>query len=256
MLAATCAVACATAAPPETAGDPVYLALGDSVAFGYNPLVAGEAGVAGYPEALADQLGLPVTNASCPGEASGGFVASDGPDNGCRDNRRTYPLHVAYDGTQLAFAIDFLRTHPATALVTLDLGANDAMILQHDCDASFTCVLAGFVTMIGSYEHNTSFIFGELRKVYDGPIVALQIYNPTPADALSQYGVEKIDAALAGIASQYGVTVADGRAPFQAAGGDDPCGAGLLIGMPDGGCDIHPTARGHALLAGAIQAAL
>jgi lysophospholipase L1-like esterase len=234
---------------------PVYLALGDSVAFGYSPLVTNEVGVSGYPEALATQLGMPVTNASCPGEASGGFAAADGADNGCRDNRMKYALHVGYDGTQLAFAIDFLRAHPETQLVTIDLGANDAMILKHGCMDATTCILAGFVGMLGSYQHNMDFIFGELRKVYTGQLVALQIYDPNPSDSLSEYGVERIDTVLASVASQHDVTVVDGRAAFATAG-TDPCGAGLLIALPAGGCDIHPTARGHALLANAISAAM
>jgi lysophospholipase L1-like esterase len=249
----TMLVGCAAATPAPSTEAPVYLALGDSVAFGYSPLVDREVGVSGYPEALAAKLGMPDTNAACPGEASGGFVDPNGSDNGCRDNRTQYPLHASYTGTQLAFAIDFLRAHPETKLVTIDLGANDAMILKHGCADSTTCILAGFVGMLGSYEHNMDFIFGELRKVYAGDLVALQIYDPNPTDSLSQYGVERIDTVLADVAAQHGAIVVDGRAAFAST---DPCGAGLLIALPAGGCDIHPTARGHTLLADAIAAAL
>jgi len=246
---------CATADMTAPDKEPVYLALGDSVAFGYSPLVNGEVGVQGYPELLATELGLPVTNASCPGEASGGFMASDGADNGCRDNRKQYALHAKYDGTQLQFAIEFLKAHPETSLVTIDLGANDAMILKHGCDDSTPCVLGGFLGMLGSYEHNMDFIFGELRKVYAGDLIALQIYDPTPTDSLSEYGVERIDTVLGDVAARHGAVVVDGRAAFAPAG-NDPCAAGLLIALPSGGCDIHPTHDGHAKLADAIHAAL
>ena len=247
---------CAMAEPPTPAGPPTYLALGDSIAFGYDPLVVGEVHVAGYPEALAARLGVDVTNASCPGEATGGFRSPLGADNHCRENRLAYPLHVAYGGTQLAFAIDFLRDHPETTLVTIDIGANDAKKLQNDCMGASTCVFAGLVGVLGDYSTNLSFIFGEIRKVYGGPLVALQIYNPLPTDSLASYGVERLNTILAATVAKYDGLIADGLASFKATGGDDPCGAGLLIAMPGGGCDIHPTPRGHALLADAIQAAL
>ena len=47
-------------------------------------------------------------NASCPGEATGGFISPTGLDNVCRPYRTTFPLHVAYTGTQLAFAVVLL----------------------------------------------------------------------------------------------------------------------------------------------------
>src|SRR5438067_13520934 len=52
----------------------VYLALGDSVAFGTNPLLDSKKAknFVGYREALAKQLDLKLTNAWCPGESSGG----------------------------------------------------------------------------------------------------------------------------------------------------------------------------------------
>jgi hypothetical protein len=41
-----------------------------------------------------------------------------------------------------------------------------------------------------------------------------------------------------------------------AAFGGDPCAAGLLIKLPDGTCNIHPSPAGHLLLAQAIEAAV
>jgi hypothetical protein len=35
--------------------------------------------------------------------------------------------------------------------------------------------------------------------------------------------------------------------------GGDPCAAGLLIKLPDGTCNIHPSPAGHLLLARAIE---
>jgi hypothetical protein len=36
------------------------------------------------------------------------------------------------------------------------------------------------------------------------------------------------------------------------AAGGSSCAAGLLIALPSGGCDIHPSVKGRALLAEAI----
>ncbi len=249
------------AATPEatmpTDESPAYLALGDSVAFGYNPLAADRSAVSGYPELLADRIGLPVTNASCPGEATGGFLSPVGNDNHCRENRQAYALHAEYDGTQLKFALEFLASHPNTQLVTIDIGGNDAGKLENTCAGDTACVLGGFLGMITDYGHNLDQIFGELRKVYDGPIVALGIYNPYPGDTIAQYGLERLNSELAAHAARFAdITIADGMHMFDSASGGDPCKAGLLIGMPDGTCDVHPTPAGHALLADAIQAVL
>src|SRR5262249_4881503 len=108
-----------------------YLAIGDSVAFGLNPLLPqadrnDPTNFVGYPEVLAQMLDLNLTNASCPGEASGGFISLTGVDRLCRTFYRSkFPLHVSYDTSQLDFAVAYLLTHPRTRLVTLNLGGND-----------------------------------------------------------------------------------------------------------------------------------
>jgi lysophospholipase L1-like esterase len=247
---------CATATRGEDAPRG-YLALGDSVAFGFDPLVDLRTHeVTGYPELLAEQMGLAITNLSCPGEASGGFTSKTGADNHCRENRQMYPLHADYEGTQLAAAMAYIGEHPETELVTIDIGANDVFLLDHVCNRDLTCILAGFVTLIDQYNRNLDTIFDRLRTHYEGQLVALTIYNPLPADSTAQYAIEQINAALATKVVNYGGIVADGMTAFAAAGNGDPCKAGLLIAMPDGTCDVHPTPAGAAVLAGAIESAL
>src|SRR5215470_68453 len=127
------AIASTPAAADERNKD--YLALGDSVAFGFNPLLsrARAANFVGYPDVVAGDEELKLTNASCPGEATGGFISLTGVDNGCRPYRASFPLHVAYTSSQLDFAIRFLLSHPRTRLVTIDVGANDLFVLQKQC---------------------------------------------------------------------------------------------------------------------------
>ena len=249
------ATGCASAVPGESA--PTYLALGDSVAFGFSPLVDLKTQrVSGYPELLAERHGLEVTNLSCPGEATGGFMSPTGRDNKCRENRQAYPLHVDYEGTQLQAAMEFLTANPQTQLVTIDIGANDVFLLDHMCGRDFNCIVANLVTTMDDYSKNLEFIFAQLRKVYDGPLVALAIYNPYPADATAQYALERIDAMLADKIRARNGAFADGMTSFAAAANGDPCAAGLLIEMPDGSCDVHPTAAGAEVLADTIDSVL
>lgn len=248
---------CASGTPTGPEGPPEYLALGDSVAFGYDPRVdnAHQTQVTGYAELVASQQAMEISNASCPGEASGGFMTADGNDNGCRENRQAYALHVSYSGTQLQYALDFLAHHPRTELVTIDLGANDVSKLNRMCNAQFSCVLAGIITTLQDYDKNMDNIFGEIRKVYDGPLVGLGIYNPYPNDSTAEWGLGKLNGILAMQLAKYDGVFVDGMAAFKGAAAD-PCADGLLVKMADGTCDIHPSPAGHTVLANAIDAAI
>src|SRR5450755_4190858 len=92
---ATQALAVAALAGPMFAGNNsnyTYLALGDSIAFGYSPLVPlsplpTPSEYTGYPEIVAGIEHLlqskKEVNAACPGETSGSFISGAPPDNGC-----------------------------------------------------------------------------------------------------------------------------------------------------------------------------
>ncbi|MBA2540656.1 MAG: SGNH/GDSL hydrolase family protein [Deltaproteobacteria bacterium] len=255
LVLALLASGCASAVPTESSTS--YLALGDSIAFGYDPLVdLNRDQVRGYPELLAERRGLDITNLSCPGEASGGFMSTTGADNHCRENRQAYPLHVDYEGTQLRAAVEFLEASPDTSLVTIDLGANDVFLLDHKCNRDIACILAELVATTEAYSRNLDFIFTELRHVYDGPIVGLSVYNPYPADATAQYALDRINVLFADHLDAKGGVLADGMTAFTNASNGDPCANGLLIEMPDGTCDVHPTPAGAKVLADAIDTAL
>ena len=232
-----------------------YLALGDSVAFGTNPLLdpSNASRFTGYPEIVAQTLNIEDVNAGCPGEASGGFISPTGLDNVCRPYRAAFPLHVAYTGTQLDFAAGYLRNNPRTRLVTLNLGANDIFRLQKNCHNDAACFRANLLAYLANLDANLRTIFAALRGTgYTGLIVALTYYaldyNNTSVTVLLNKPM--IDAA-----SHYGVLIASGfeawRADAMAAGGSS-CAAGLLIPLPTGGCDVHPTPRGRDLLAAAV----
>lgn len=248
-----------------------YLALGDSVAFGTDPnrVPTVASNMVGYPDYVASALNVEEVNSSCPGEATGGFISLTGLDNVCRPYRFVWklPLHVTYKGTQLAFAESYLRANPRTRLVTIDLGANDFFALEdHICNFDSACIVAGTPQILVDMEANLETIFKHLRATgYSGLIVALTYYSLQYPDT----SVAKLlNGPMIAAAAKYGVLIADGIAPFASAASaaaNPPGAAGTtcaarltIVDLDLGGtpptpnCNVHPTQRGHQLLAESI----
>jgi lysophospholipase L1-like esterase len=262
----------AAAAPLGGAGgNSTYLALGDSVAFGYVPPNAVPApdyfdpsSFVGYPEDVAQALHIPVANASCPGETTASFYIPGAQSNGCENSpgssvgyRTEFPLHVQYSGTQMLYALRYLATHRNTRLVTIDIGANDVFLCQ-ETTADACASTAELQAALKQIQVNLAIIYALIRDVgrYHGPLVALTYYSLNYADPTQVAGTEALNAAIASVTEKFGGKVADGFAAFEGpslAVGGSPCAAGLLIKLPDGTCNIHPSPEGHQLLAQAIE---
>ena len=240
-----------------------YLALGDSVPFGFSPLLdpSNAANFVGYPEIVARGLNLADVNATCPGEATGGFLSLTGTDNVCRPYRFVYglPLHVAYKTSQMDFALSYLRSHRGTRLVTLTLGANDFFRFQKDCAVGptfGTCVL-GLGGVAATMQANLNTILAQIRETgYTGLIVAVTYYALDYSDTS---GSVFLNAPMIEAAEAHGALIASGLEAWRAAAtavGGSSCTAGLLIRTSPTGCDVHPTPLGRDLLAGAVLAAI
>jgi lysophospholipase L1-like esterase len=262
----------AAAAPLGGAGgNGTYLALGDSVAFGYVPPQAVPApnyldpsSFVGYPEDVARALHIPVSNASCPGETTASFYIPRAQSNGCENSpgssvgyRTEFPLHVQYAGTQMLYALRYLATHRNTRLVTIDIGANDVFLCQ-ETTADACASPAELQAALKKIQVNLAIIYALIRHVarYHGPLVALTYYSLDYADPTQVAGTEALNSAIASVTEKFGGKVADGFAAFEGpseASGGSPCAAGLLIKLPDGTCNIHPSPEGHQLLAQAIE---
>jgi lysophospholipase L1-like esterase len=236
-----------------------YLALGDSVPFGYNPLFpAGPVSdFVGYPELAAQRLHLALTNLSCPGQASGGFLALGLPDNGCFAFREAVGLHANYRGSQLRAALGFLATHPNTRLVTITLGAND-LFLCAKTTADGCLAPDEIEDTLSTFAANLGIALRAIRAVYHGRLVAVTYYTTNFADPAVTAPIQALDAVLTRVTRAFGGTVADGYTPFENASapfGGNACAAGLLIALAGGACDIHPSTAGATLLADAVVAA-
>jgi lysophospholipase L1-like esterase len=242
-----------------------YLALGNSVAFGFSPLLdrSNADNFIGYPTPVAAALKENLTNASCPGETSSHFIDLSGTDHGCGAYRLNFPLHVAYSTSQLAFADAFLQSHRQTLVVSIDIGANDLFVLEDVCNFNVTCILAGLPGMLATLSANLDTIYGHIRNLdgYHHQLVALTYYSLNYSDPVGTGVISQVNQVVANRTLVWGGIVADGFGAFAAAStafGGDTCAAGLRIVVLSSPltCDIHPSPAGRDLLAQAIVNAL
>jgi lysophospholipase L1-like esterase len=244
------------------------LALGDSVPFGFRGGLAGEYqdedNFVGYPEVVGGDTRLEVVNATCPGETTASFLDVTAQSNGCQNSpnsvvgfRDNFPLHVAYesaDQSQLDLAVETLKRTDDVALVTVQLGANDAFICQ--ATTAGRCQNPAEYQALGqTIQTNLGRILSALRDEggYEGQIVVVTYYafdynSPDAAVAMLLNGV------LSQVAEAHGATIADGFAAFEAAAaeaGGNVVDAGLVL--PN---DIHPSEQGQQVLAETVEAAI
>jgi lysophospholipase L1-like esterase len=151
-----------SASAAKTLAPTNYLALGDSLAFGYTqqkfeenyPAESPTAFEGGYTNLLAKKLAsqekksgnaLSLINLGCPGEVSDGLIGENpeigggGKANGASDDapcayhKAGFPLHFEHGETsQLEAAIGVVTT-TATKLVTINIGSNDELAVVHAC---------------------------------------------------------------------------------------------------------------------------
>jgi lysophospholipase L1-like esterase len=247
------------------------LALGDSIAFGLinqaGHQFVNAANFISYPDYVGSALHLEVSNASCPGETSGSLLDASAVDHGCRGFRGAFPLHAAYDSTQLAYATAFLAKHPDTRLITITVGANDVFVLEDSCEAAINpvqCLQAGLPAVLGGVATHVGSLLATLRSThFSGALVVTNYYSTDYGDPLLTALTAQLNQELAVTAQAYGATVANVYGAYQqassgAAAGGSPCRAGLLNVDPQdtGQCDVHPSITGQRLIARAVLQAL
>jgi hypothetical protein len=247
------------AASAQGASGPRYLALGDSVTFGFITQAGFEYVNAdnfiGFPTYASQDAKLNVINAACPGETTGSFLSSAAPDDGCRQFRTAgAQLHVSYSSTQLDFALAFLKSHPQTRLITVGLGADDVLLLRAACQSDPLCIANGLPAVLAGVTANMETILNDLRGTgFTGTIIIVNYYSIDYSDPTETAVTSALNDALAAAAAQAGGVVADVFTAFQAAtvpAGGKTCNAGLLNASPANQftCDIHPSQSGQMLI--------
>lgn len=245
----------------------LYLALGDSVVFGFIDHAGNEYGnpqnFVAFPDYVGQILEMPDFDAACPGETTGSFLSAAAPDDGCRLFRLLAPLHLDYSSTQSKFARSFLANHPNTRLVTIMLGANDIFLLQKACGGDPVCIANGLPAVLATVSANLAEILKQIRSTgYKGIIVVANYYSVDYSDIVGTQVTQELNQALTATAQTAGAAVADVFTAFQivasnplAAG--STCKAGLLNASVQDqfSCDVHPSQSGHKLIARTIVTA-
>ena len=264
---AICALAFAPAAGAVTVGS-TYLALGDSLAYGFHAAqFVGElpnVNPATFDHGYVDDFSLLVhalnphvqtINDGCPGETSDTFINGSGVAGFCAGGPHGSPfpytfLHHAYSGSsQLADALSILAANPHVSPITLDLGANDILqFLQSTCGfpAADTCSTAQVVAEYGHIVGNLGLILSELHAAAPhAQIIVLGLYNPYPTVLPApggDFATAQLNSALAAVTKSVpGASFADPEPGFNPAGvagkpetGDIPVIC-ALTGMCPGG---------------------
>ncbi len=253
---AVCALAFAPAAGAVTVGN-TYLALGDSLAYGFHEaqfnseLAAGDVNPATFNQGYVDDFGALVhvlnrhaqtINDGCPGETTDTFINGSGlPVPGfCAGGPHGTPfpyayLHHAYSGSsQLADALSILAANQNVSPITLDIGANDVLqFLESTCGfpATDTCSNGQVAGEYGHIVNNLGIILNELHAAAPkAEIVVLGLYNPYPTVLPAPGGdvaTAELNAAMAAVTKSVpGASFANPEPAFNPAG---------LAGKPETG---------------------
>jgi lysophospholipase L1-like esterase len=246
-----------------------YLAMGDSLAAGYQP-GQGDDKAGGYVGGVLDAVrtATPKTklvNVACSGETVVTMVGGG---------------RCAYDeGTQLAQAVQFLHAHRRTTrLVTIDIGANDVQrcVSRSPLGIDLACIQQG----LGDVQRLLPQVLAQLHAAApDAHLVVVNYYNPFLAayltgaagQALAQQSVAlqaALNAILAASAATVGADVADVSTAFRstvttpvtvpALGGAVPTNVATICAwtwMCQLG-DIHANDAGYAVMADTVAARL
>jgi lysophospholipase L1-like esterase len=252
----------------------VYLAIGDSIAFGSDPHffpadIIGGVGLApendqpfySYVDLISEWTDRPHVNSSCHGESTTSYLSTAPQNlNMCQRWRfvNDFDLHAKYSGTQNEFVYSYLATHPNISLVTFGLGANDGVILTRQCQGDLACILPQFPAVLQRAGQNLAVALGTIRSVYGGQLVVVNYYSNNYNDRFVTGSFAALNSVIAKVAPLFGAQVVDIFGAFAAASapfGGDACAAGLIIFFADGTCDFHPSPAGDELIANTIIAA-
>src|SRR6266516_5567320 len=196
------------------AANGTYLALGDSVAFGYVPPQAvpppnyrDAHSFVGYPEDVAQALRVGAWNASCPGETTDSMLVTGVVSNGCENSpasptgyRTLYPLHVHYQGTQMEYALKYLAVHRHTQLVTIDIGANDVFLCQ-ETTQDHCASAAELQAVLQEIRANWTAIYTRTRNFAHnkGPWAGRTYYSLSYSDPVQVASTQLLDSVIASV---------------------------------------------------------
>jgi lysophospholipase L1-like esterase len=231
-----------------------YLALGDSLAFGFQPHGDHTHGYAHDLSTMLQSQGMTDhANLGCPRETTSTFITG---------GMCPYP-----SSSQLATALAYLRQPHAgqATLVTLDIGANDLLgnmtidLQKQTCGVDENT----FATNLQALDkHVTQTILPQLHDALKDPngqitgtIMLLNYYDPFQNVCPNTLPfIQTLNTHLADDVKGFG-TLVDIFAAFGGAATPNPhlCTYTWMCSAPPLGPDIHPTTTGYQIMASAIE---
>jgi lysophospholipase L1-like esterase len=266
------AVPAANAASSARPGEN-YVAVGDSLAFGYqgNTIAACAATGCANPDALfrtgyVDDFAAAmrtrpghnpekVANFGCPGETSSTLLNATNATTGC--TTYPFPLHRNHPGTtQIAAAVAYLKkAGDDVNTITFDIGANDLLGTIRTCNNDPVCIQGAAPAVIGAVAQNTAIALGKLRAAAPkAKIIVLGLYNPAFTLPGGDYLTDSVfNPTIAGVAASFGALFAN---PFQtinhgAAYPNEAASVCSQINICAAG-DVHPFDNGYQAIADVI----
>lgn len=265
LLASSEATSLAADAPPTfTPPKHYYLALGDSLAFGFQfatfnqqfPTEPPTTFSTGYADNFARMLqGLRpeshLINFGCPGESTVTFM-----QGGCPYTEKGFSLHTSYVGSQLSAAVTFLQDHPGqVSPITLNLGDNDLNTLIAQCGADVSCYHQQGPIVLAQIATNLNQILTALRRAApESEIILMTSYNVNfLVDPRLLQLTEALNEVITTAAETHQTRVADVFTPFNT--GPQPTTICLLTLFCTPLRDSHPSDAGYQVIAQQFWAA-
>ena len=230
-----------------------YLALGDSLAFGFQPNGDFTHGYVNDLFQMIQSEGVKdVTNLGCPGESSSTFI-----NGGC-----TGAPPPPY--TQLGAAVAFLQANAGkVSPITLDIGSND--VLPDLASSTCTVNKTKFATDLATLNTNlTGTILPDLKAALTingrvtGDLVLMNYYDPFQNLCPNTvHFAQRLNDTLADDAKAFGFFIVNVFGAFGGPGVPNPnlC-TFTWICSPPPGPDIHPNDTGYSVIANTFAAAL
>ncbi len=225
-----------------------FLALGNSLAFGFQPNLNWDDG---YNDVFFHDLkshgAQQLINMACPGETSSTFI-----NGGC-----PYAIlkKYIYFTPQLQAGVNFIKRHPGqVSPVTLDIGANDML---PDINSSNCTISSSASTHLANVKSNLTTILSQLKSALNGTgdLLIMNYYDPYQNKCPNSVdAVQQLNATIASVAASYGVTVVDVFAAFGGAAVPNPntCSYTWICNILFH--DIHATNSGYSVIADAFAA--